>query len=159
MIIQWVKDVMTVWGIQVRRRELGGRTHPTEPADGKADPFRDWHIDGYAQASVAGKAFDARGGDVGAGFDRKFPEGLLGDALKVSIALKGAPMHLQNIAFVHYVIPKDDAHVKQKANKLGYPDVRAYYRDMDKLHIWVEARWPDVPHGTKDAHDMRTSCA
>ena len=44
-------------------------------------------------------------------------------------------MHLQNIAFVHYVIPKEDAHVKQKASYLGYPDVRAYYRDMDKLHI------------------------
>lgn len=139
-MIDWVKEVLIVWGLQKRRIEAGGVTY-------EVDGEKKFHADGWPPRSIQGKSKDEGEGASHTADGQHYPEGLTGDALNVARALYGAPEPLRKIAREHYVVPKSVAPVKTKMARLGYGDKKAYYSDLGKLHIWIAARW-DVPRET-----------
>jgi hypothetical protein len=147
--IDWVREVLIVWGLQRRRIEAGG-----VPYECEGEPR--WHEDGWPPRSIQGKSKDEGEGASHTADGQHYPEALTGDALNVSRALCGAPEPLRKIAREHYVVPKSAAPVKEKMHRLGYGDKKAYYADLGKLHIWIAARW-DVPHGTKRGDTVPTN--
>jgi hypothetical protein len=140
MTIDWVKEVLIVWGLQRRRILAGGIAYQSE---GQTK----WHADGWPPRSIQGKSKDEGEGASHTADGQHYPEVYTGDGLLVSRALYGAPERLRKIAHEHYAVPKSDAPVKSKMHRLGYTDKKAYYADLGQLHIWIAARW-DVPHGT-----------
>lgn len=140
-MIDWVKEVLIVWGLQRRRRDLGGIAYQREGE-------QRWHWDGWPPRSIQGKSKDEGEGASHTAEGQHYPEGMTGEGLEVARALHGAPEAIQAVAYVHYVIPKQVASIKEKTHELGYANSKAYYNDLDRLHIWIAARF-DAPRGTK----------
>jgi hypothetical protein len=148
MTIDWVGEALRDWGFQRRRIDLGGNAYEIEGV-------RKWHWDGWPPRSIQGKSKDEGEGASHTADGQHYPEVLQGDGLKAARAMVGAPEVLRSIAYVHYVIPKHVASVKEKIAELRYPYPRAYYSDLGRLHIWVAARW-DVPRETIREHNVVT---
>jgi len=146
-MIDWVKDALIFWGLQCRRIEYGGIQYDTPEGEKK------WHVDGWPKRSIQGKSKDEGEGAGHTAAGQHFEEVLTGDALKVWRALFDAPEALRDLAWVHYVVPKQILATKQKIAHLGYPYPKAYYATMGKLHTWVAARW-DVPRGTNNGNNV-----
>ena len=148
MELEWVREAMIIWGLARRRIDMGGKQY-TAPDGG-----RRWHLDGWPTRSIQGKTKDEGEGAGQGATGQHYPEVMTGDALLVHRALYGAPARLQDIGYAHYVIPREVASVKEKQRQLGYANARAYYHDINRLHVWVAARWD-----TRQTEDVRTMCA
>lgn len=57
MTIDWVREVLIVWGLQRRRMDLGGVEYEREGV-------RKWHWDGWPPRSIQGKSKDEGGAEV-----------------------------------------------------------------------------------------------
>ncbi len=150
MTIDWVKEVLIVWGLSKRRIDFGGIEYK------RTDGERKWHWDGWPPRSIQGKSKDEGEGASHTADGQHYPEVLVGDALLVARALYGAPEQLRDLAYVHYVVPKQLASVKEKQFELGYKNGKAYYDNLSRLHLWISARW-DVPHGTRNGERLTTN--
>lgn len=143
MRIDWVEDAAIVWGIQKRRLEFGGYFH----GDNK------FHFDGSSARSVAGKIFEEGDGASAGGTTRRFAEGLTGDALLFRRAMVGLQEHRVYLLTYKYVIPKRWMQMKCKVQALCdlFPEKftckQAVYDDIGMTHVWISARWPNVPQG------------
>jgi hypothetical protein len=149
MTIDWVREVLIVWGLQRRRMDLGGVEYEREGV-------RKWHWDGWPPRSIQGKSKDEGEGASHTADGQHYPEVLTGDGLNVSRSLTGAPTVLRDIAYVHYVVPKKLASVKEKQHQLGYRNSKSYYDDLSRLHVWIAARW-DTPHGRESGDNVTTN--
>lgn len=63
-----------------------------------------------------------------------------GEGLMVARALKGAPLRVNEVVFVHYVIP---GRAKQKIPHMGISTAE-YWRDLENAHYWIAAKLPVV---------------
>lgn len=67
-------------------------------------------------------------------------ESFVGDGLLVHRALHGAPLQVNEIIFIHYVIP---GRSKQKIPLSG-KSTAEYWRDVENAHYWIAAKLPVV---------------
>lgn len=151
-MIEWVDDAFRAWGLQKRRVYLGGFFTGEH-----------FHTDGHATRSVAAKIYEEREGAGQSDVRQKWAEVLTGDALMVSRSIQGIAEHWHWLAIYRYVIPNQVMRPKAKYHELRQMFPRQfrqrddYYDQLDSLHTWVMARWPEVPRETDCSDTVATS--
>jgi hypothetical protein len=67
-------------------------------------------------------------------------EAHIGEGLLVARARCGAPLKVNEVVFVHYVVP---GKAKQKIPHMGISTAE-YWRDLENAHYWIAAKMPIV---------------
>jgi hypothetical protein len=130
-----IHDMCYVYGVQVRRKQLGGYFHD-----------QGFHFDGSAVRSFIEKMRAERDGANANQVRQHFAEVLEGDALDIRRAAVGLPEYLSYLLDLHYVVPRGFAPTKQKIDAMSelFPakvkGKRGYYAGLDRLHTWIAGR-------------------